>query len=64
MQQHHRVLVNKLMHLCANLEAICSKQRLMTLEEIADTLTELFGTSAVAALAQPVVDIAPGSFTS
>ncbi|AVH62714.1 hypothetical protein NPM_0860 [Nostoc sp. 'Peltigera membranacea cyanobiont' N6] len=50
LQQHHRVLVNKLMHLCANLEAICCKQRLMTVEEIADTLTELFGTSAVSAI--------------
>ncbi len=47
------------MHLCANLEAIF-KQRLMTPEEIAATLTELFDTSAVGALAQPVVEIAPG----
>ncbi|MEH1900103.1 MAG: leucine zipper domain-containing protein [Nostoc sp.] len=34
----------------------------MTPEEIASTLTELFDTSAVGALAQPVVDIAPGSW--
>jgi leucine-zipper of insertion element IS481 len=34
----------------------------MTPEEIAATLTELFGTSAVGALVQPVVDIAPGSW--
>ncbi|MEH2157289.1 leucine zipper domain-containing protein [Nostoc sp.] len=34
----------------------------MTSEEIVGTLTELFGTSAVAALAQPVVDIAPKSW--
>ncbi|MEH1802509.1 leucine zipper domain-containing protein [Nostoc sp.] len=34
----------------------------MTSEEILSTLTELFGTSAVAALAQPVVDIAPRSW--
>ncbi|MEH2110746.1 leucine zipper domain-containing protein [Nostoc sp.] len=34
----------------------------MTSEEIVSTLTELFGTSAVAALAQPVVDIAPKSW--
>ncbi|MEH2151747.1 leucine zipper domain-containing protein [Nostoc sp.] len=34
----------------------------MTSEEIVSTLTELFGTSAVAALAQPVVDIAPRSW--
>ncbi|WP_375504739.1 hypothetical protein [uncultured Nostoc sp.] len=34
----------------------------MTPEEIADTLTGLFGTSDVAALAQPVVEIAPGSW--
>ncbi|MCC5607935.1 hypothetical protein LC612_14345 [Nostoc sp. CHAB 5834] len=34
----------------------------MTPEEIAVTLTELFGTSAVSALAQPVVGIAPGSW--
>ncbi|MCC5642017.1 hypothetical protein LC607_03380 [Nostoc sp. CHAB 5824] len=32
----------------------------MTPEEIAATLTELFDTSAVGALAQPVVEIAPG----
>lgn len=49
------------MHLCANLEAI-SNQKVMTSEEIVGTLTELFGTSAVAALAQPVVDIAPKSW--
>lgn len=49
------------MHLCANLEAI-SNQKVMTSEEIVSTLTELFGTSAVAALAQPVVDIAPKSW--
>ena len=42
------------MHLCANLEAI-SQKRLMTPEEITATLTELFGTSAVSA-------IAPGSW--
>lgn len=48
------ILVNKLMHLCANLEAI-SKYKVMTPEEIAGTLTELFGTSAVAT-------IAPGSW--
>ncbi|HYX14195.1 MAG TPA: leucine zipper domain-containing protein [Nostoc sp.] len=34
----------------------------MTPEEIAGTLTELFGTSDAAALAQPVVEIAPGSW--
>lgn len=34
----------------------------MTSEEIASTLTELFGTSAVDALAQPVVEIAAGSW--
>ncbi|MGF2036887.1 MAG: leucine zipper domain-containing protein [Nostoc sp. CmiVER01] len=34
----------------------------MTPEEIAGTLTELFGTSAVGTLAQPVVEIAPGSW--
>ncbi|MEH2254753.1 hypothetical protein [Nostoc sp.] len=34
----------------------------MTPKEIAATLTELFGTSAVGALAQPVVDIAPGEW--
>ncbi|BBD69352.1 hypothetical protein NIES4072_33170 [Nostoc commune NIES-4072] len=42
------------MHLYANLEAI-SQKRLMTPEEIAGTLTEIFGTSAVGA-------IAPGSW--
>lgn len=36
------------MHLCANLETI-SQKRLMTPEEIAGTLTELFGTSTVSA---------------
>lgn len=34
----------------------------MTPEEIAGTLTGLFGTSDAAALAQPVVEIAPGSW--
>ncbi|MCC5660718.1 hypothetical protein LC608_27830 [Nostoc sp. XA010] len=34
----------------------------MTPEEIAGTLTGLFGTSDVPALAQPVVEIAPGSW--
>jgi hypothetical protein len=34
----------------------------MTPEEIASTLTELFGTSAVDALVQPVVEIAAGSW--
>ncbi|MDZ8227989.1 leucine zipper domain-containing protein [Nostoc sp. ChiVER01] len=34
----------------------------MTPEEIAGTLTELFGTSSVGTLAQPVVEIAPGSW--
>jgi len=34
----------------------------MTPEEIASTLTELFGTTDVGGLAQPVVDIAPGSW--
>jgi hypothetical protein len=34
----------------------------MTSEEIANTLTELFGRSFVSALAQPVVDVAPGSW--
>jgi len=34
----------------------------MTPEEIAGTLTRLFGTSDAAALAQPVVEIAPGSW--
>jgi hypothetical protein len=34
----------------------------MTSEEIANTLKELFGRSFVSALAQPVVDIAPGSW--
>ncbi|MEH1944760.1 MAG: leucine zipper domain-containing protein [Nostoc sp.] len=34
----------------------------MTPEEIAGTLTELFDTTAINALAQPLVDIAPGSW--
>ncbi|MEH2433322.1 MAG: leucine zipper domain-containing protein [Nostoc sp.] len=34
----------------------------MTPEEIFGTLTELFGTSVVGTLAQPVVEIAPGSW--
>jgi hypothetical protein len=48
------VLVNMLMHLCANLEAIY-KSKVMTPEEIAATLTELFDTSAV-------TTTAPGSW--
>ncbi len=58
-----RVLMNKLMHLCANLEFSANILiKVMTPEEITATLTELFGTSAIGTLAQPVVEIAPGSW--
>jgi hypothetical protein len=55
--------MNKLMHLCANLEFSANILiKVMTPEEITATLTELFGTSAIATLTQPIVEIAPGSW--